>query len=163
MAMNGSGAFFGGLALARRLRYRPPMPSFLGGLALFLAGLLVLSFITNYWLALAAMFCIGFGMVTQLSTSNSLLQLNVPDHLRGRIMSLFSLIIIGSIPLGSMLYGGVAHYFGPSRALTWGSLAAAAAAALILLRHPALMQLDFADLRPPPAAAPPPGFPGASS
>jgi predicted MFS family arabinose efflux permease len=163
MAVNGAGAFLGGLALARRLRHRPPMPSFLGGLALFLAGLLTLSFITSYWLALIAMFFMGFGMVTQLSTSNSLLQLNVPDHLRGRIMSLFSLIIIGSIPLGSMLYGAVAHYLGPSRAITLGSLSAAAAAALILLRHPRLMQLDFAELKPPPAAAPPPGFPGASS
>lgn len=163
MAVNGIGAFLGGLALARRLRHRPPMPSFLGGLALFLAGLLTLSFITSYWLALVAMFFMGFGMVTQLSTSNSLLQLNVPDHLRGRIMSLFSLIIIGSIPLGSLLYGSVATYLGPSRAMTLGSLAAAAVAALILLRHPGLMHLHFAELKPPPAAAPPPGFPGASS
>ncbi len=163
MAMNGVGAFLGGLALARRLRRRPPMPSFLGGLALFLAGLLTLSFITSYWLALVAMSFMGFGMVTQLSTANSLLQLNVPDHLRGRIMSLFSLIIIGSIPLGSLLYGSVAHYLGPSRAMTLGSLAAAAVAALILLRHPGLMDLDFAELKPPAAAAPPPSFPGASS
>jgi MFS family permease len=139
------------------------MPSFLGGLALFLAGLLTLSFITSYWLALIAMFFIGFGMVTQLSTANSLLQLNAPDHLRGRIMSLFSLIIIGAIPLGSMLYGSVAHYLGPSRAITLGSLTAAAAAALILLRHPGLMHLDFAELKAPPAPAPPPGYPGASS
>ncbi len=163
MAVNGLGAFVGGLALARRLRRRPPMPSFMGGLALFLTGLLALSLITSYWLALTAIFFMGFGMVTQLSTSNSLLQLNVPDHLRGRIMSLFSLIIIGSIPLGSMLYGTVAHFLGPNRAITLGSLAAAAAAALVLVRHPQLMQLDFSELKPPQTAAPPPGFPGASS
>jgi predicted MFS family arabinose efflux permease len=163
MAMNGVGAFLGGLALARRLRHRPPMPSFLGGLGLFLAGLLALSLMRSYWLALAAIFFVGFGMVTQLSTANSLLQLNVPDSLRGRMMSLFSLIIIGSVPLGSMLYGTVAHYLGPSRTMTLGSLAAAAAAGLILLRHPKLLRLDFTELKAPAAASPPPGFPGASS
>jgi|UniRef100_A0A7C3WS39 MFS family permease len=160
MAMNGVGAFAGGLALARRVRHRPPMPSLMGGLALFLTGLLALSLITTYWLALAAIFFMGFGMVTQLSTSNSLLQLNVPDSLRGRIMSLFSLIIIGSIPLGSLLYGTVAHYLGPGRAMTLGSLAAGMVTILILVRHPRLMQLEFAELPARPAAAPPPGFPG---
>jgi MFS family permease len=160
VATNGVGAFLGGLALARRLHRRPPMPSFLGGLALFLAGLLALSLMQSYWLALAAIFFVGFGMVTQLSTANSLLQLNVPDNLRGRIMSLFGLIIIGSVPFGSMLYGTVAHYLGPSRAMTLGSLAAAAAAGLILLRHPKLLHLDFTELKAPAAASPPPGFPG---
>lgn len=164
MATNGLGAFLGGLALARRLRRRPPMPSFLGGLALFLVGLLVLSLMQSYWLAQIAIFFLGFGMVTQLSTANSLLQLNVPDNLRGRIMSLFGLIIIGSVPAGSMLYGTVAHYLGPSRAMTLGSLAAAAVAGLMLLRHPGLLHLDFSQLKAaPPAAPPPPGFPGASS
>lgn len=163
MAVNGIGAFAGGLALARRLQHRPPMPSLLGGLALFLAGLLALSLVTSYWLALVAIFFIGFGMVTQLSTSNSLLQLNVPDHLRGRIMSLFGLIIIGSIPLGSMLYGTVAHYLDPGRAMTLGSLAAAAVTGGILLRHPQLMRLEFTELKTPPSPAPPSGFPGAGS
>jgi len=163
MATNGVGAFLGGLALARRLHHRPPMPSFLGGLALFLAGLLALSLMQNYWLALAAIFFVGFGMVTQLSTANSLLQLNVPDNLRGRIMSLFGLIIIGSVPFGSMLYGTVAHYLGPSRAMTLGSLAAAAAAGLILARYPKLLHLDFTELKDPATASPPPGIPGASS
>ncbi len=160
MAANGIGAFAGGLALARRLRRRPPMPSFLGGLALFLTGLLALSLVAGYWLALTAIFFMGFGMVTQLSTSNSLLQLNVPDSLRGRIMSLFGLIIIGSIPLGSLLYGTVAHYLGPGRAMTLGSLAAGATSALLLARHPRLMRLDFAQLKTPSASAPPSGFPG---
>jgi MFS family permease len=163
MASNGLGAFVGGLALARRLTRRPPMPSFLWGLGLFLAGLLALSLVGSYWPAVAAIFFVGFGMVTQLSTSNSLLQLNVPDHLRGRLMSIFGLIIIGSVPFGSMLYGTVAHFLGPGLAMTLGSLAAAAAAGLMLLRHPTLLQLDFGDLKPPQASPQPPGYPGASN
>ena len=152
MAVSGLGAFSGGLALARRLTRRPPMPSFLGGLALFLLGLLALSLVRDYYLALGAMALIGVGMVTQLSTGNSLLQLNVPDQMRGRIMSLFSLIIIGSVPFGSMLYGIVATYLGPSLAITLGSLSAMAVSAFIFLRYPSLRHLNFKGLEPPPAA-----------
>ena len=163
MAMSGLGAFLGGLALARRLTRHPPMPSFLWGMALFLAGLLALSLCRNFYLALGAMVLIGIGMVTQLSTGNSLLQLNVPDQMRGRIMSLFSLIIIGSVPFGSMLYGTVAHYVGPSLALTMGSLSAGAVSGFILLRYPNLRRLDFQGMEPPsgqplpPRLAPPMG------
>ncbi len=149
MAVSGLGAFLGGLALAYRLTRRPPMPSFLGGLALFLTGLLALSLVRNYYLALVAMALMGVGMVTQLSTGNSLLQLNVPDQMRGRIMSLFSLIIIGSVPLGSMLYGTVATYLGPSLAMTLGSLASLSVAGFILLRYPHLRHLTYRELEPP--------------
>jgi MFS family permease len=143
MATGGLGAFVGGLALARRLTRRPPMPSFLGGLAIFLVGLFALSLCRNFHLALVPMFLIGVGMVTQLSTGNSLIQLNVPDQLRGRMMSLFSLIIVGSVPFGSLLYGTVATYVGPSLTLTMGSLTAGVLSAFILLRYPNLRQLDF--------------------
>jgi MFS family permease len=125
-------------------------------MALFLVGLLALSLCRNYYLALGAMVLIGVGMVTQLSTGNSLLQLNVPDQMRGRIMSLFSLIIIGSVPFGSMLYGTVAHYLGPSLALTLGSLTAGAVSGFILLRYPSLRELNFQGLEPPPGQPLPP-------
>ncbi|MBM4285754.1 MAG: MFS transporter [Deltaproteobacteria bacterium] len=158
MAVNGLGAFAGGLTLARRLRHRPPMPSFLSGLGIFVAGLLALSLVRNFYLALPAIALVGWGMVTQLSTGNSLLQLNVPDRMRGRIMSLFGFIIMGSVPLGSMLYGVTATSLGPSLTITLGSLLAAAGAGFILIRHPRLRHLDFRDLKEP--SAPPLG-PGA--
>jgi predicted MFS family arabinose efflux permease len=143
MATNGLGAFLGGLSLARRLQRRPPMPSFLGGLAAFLLGLLALALCRNYYLALVCIFLSGFGMVTLLSTGNSLMQLNVPDELRGRIMSLFGLIVMGLAPLGSLIYGTVSHYVGPGPALATGSLLAAACAGVVLLRDPQLRHFRF--------------------
>jgi MFS family permease len=163
MATGGLGAFTGGLALARRLTRRPPMPSFIWGLAIFLVGLFALSLCRNFHLAMGAMFLIGAGVVTQLSTGNSLIQLNVPDQLRGRMMSLFSLIIVGSVPFGSMLYGIVATYLGPSLTLTLGSLTAGVLSGLILWRYPNLRHLDFkrpeepANESVPPRLAPPMG------
>jgi MFS family permease len=149
MATSGLGAFLGGLTLARRLQSRPPMPSFLTGMGLLLLGLVGLGLCGNYYAALGCIFLAGFGMVTQLSTGNSLLQLNVPDELRGRLMSLFGLIVMGFAPVGSMVYGVTAHYFGPGPAITGGSLFAALGAGVVLLRYPELRRLDFTELEPP--------------
>jgi MFS family permease len=159
MATSGLGALLGALTLARRLQRRPPMPSFLGGLAMFLAGLVGLGLCRNYYLALACIFLAGFGMVTQLSTGNSLMQLNVPDELRGRIMSLFGLIVMGFAPIGSILYGGVAHFLGPGPTIAAGSLLAGACAAWVLWRHPELRKLTFTALELPEEPTLPPSLP----
>jgi MFS family permease len=156
MAVSGLGAFLGGLTLARRLQRRPPMPSFLGGLAMFLVGLMALGLCRNYYAALVCMFLAGFGMVTLLSTGNTLLQLNVPDALRGRLMSLFGLIVMGFAPVGSMLYGVAAHYSTPGIAITGGSFLAALLAGLILLYNPDLRHFTFSELETPePTPLPP--------
>ena len=83
----------------------------------------------NYYAALGFKFMSGFGMVTQLSTGNSLLQLNVPDELRARLMSLFGLIVMGFAPMGMMIYGVIAHFIGPGPTIIGGSLLAAVAPA----------------------------------
>ena len=148
MGASGLGAFLGGLTLARRLQSNPPMPSFLMGQALFFLGVVGLGLCGSYYAALVFMFITGFGMVTQLSTGNSLLQLNVPDELRGRLMSLFGLIVMGFAPLGSLIYGVAAHFAGPGPTIAGGGLLAALGAGIILLRYPELRRLEFADLGP---------------
>lgn len=156
---SGLGAFLGGLTLARRLQRRPPMPSFLGGLGLFLSGLICLGLCGNYYLALVFILLAGFGMVTVLSTGNSLLQLNVPDELRGRIMSLFGLIVMGLAPVGSILYGIAAHYLGPGLAIAGGSLLAAITCGVILFKNPQLRHLAFSELGDPASPTVPTNIP----
>ena len=153
MAMSGVGAFAGGLSLARRLTRRPPMPSFLAGMALFLLGLMGLGLCRNYYAALGCMALAGFGMVTQLSTGNSLMQLNVPDELRGRLMSLFGLIVMGFAPVGSIVYGVAAHYVGAGPSITGGAIIAAAVAGVVLWKNPDLRHFGFSE---PEASAPGP-------
>jgi MFS family permease len=156
MAMSGLGAFLGGLTLAHRLQRRPPMPSFLTGLGLFLLGLLGLGLCGNYYAALVFISLSGFGMVTQLSTGNSLLQLNVPDALRGRLMSLFGLIVMGFAPVGSILYGVAAHYLGAGPSMAGGALIAAAVAGGVLWRYPELRHFGFSESEAPAEGAIPP-------
>ncbi len=148
MGASGLGAFLGALLLARRLQSSPPMSSFLTGQALFLLGVVGLGLCGSYYAALVFMFITGFGMVTQLSTGNSLLQLNVPDELRGRLMSLFGLIVMGFAPIGSVVYGVAAHFAGPGPTISGGGLLAALGAGFILLRYPELRRLEFTDLGP---------------
>jgi MFS family permease len=155
----GLGALLGGLSLARRLQRRPPMPSFLGGLGLFLSGLMGLGLCHNYHLALAFIFLAGFGMVTLLSTGNSLLQLNVTDELRGRMMSLFGLIVMGFAPVGMMVYGVVAHYIGPGPTIAGGSLVAAVVCGVVLLKNPEFRHFRFSELEVPEETALPPTIP----
>jgi MFS family permease len=156
MAMSGLGAFAGGLTLARRLQRRPPMPSFLAGMGLFLLGLMGLGLCRNYYAALGFISLSGFGLVTQLSTGNSLLQLNVPDALRGRIMSLFGLMVMGLAPVGSVLYGGVAHYVGAGPAIAGGSFLALLVAGFVFWRNRELRHFGFTALEAQESKAVPP-------
>lgn len=51
-------------------------------------------------------------MMVQMAASNTLLQMMVPDALRGRVMSLYSMMFMGMAPLGSLLAGSLAEVIG---------------------------------------------------
>lgn len=63
-------------------------------------------------LALLLLATLGIAGVTFGTTANSLVQLNVPDELRGRVMSLYVLLFIGSTPVGSFLIGSLSDRVG---------------------------------------------------
>ncbi len=54
----------------------------------------------------------GYCMIVFMAGTNTLLQLRVPDELRGRIMSFFSMMIMGMTPFGALLSGALAHWLG---------------------------------------------------
>ena len=63
-------------------------------------------------LAVAAMAVIGWGSVTMLASMNTLIQLTVPNELRGRVFATYLWALQGSAPVGSLLIGALAQYFG---------------------------------------------------
>jgi MFS family permease len=143
MAATGLGAFFGALVLATYIRRHPPMYFFWGGTFLMLVALFLFSCTRSYEVALAYLFLAGFGMTITVSIGNSLIQLNVPDAMRGRVMSLFSLTFLGFTPLGNFLYGALAHYLGPCLTVRLGSGLAALLGLFFFLSHPELRSLGF--------------------
>ena len=112
LAAIGMGALAGALRLAYRLSGDGLERSI--GVAAVGAGIcvLVFSFVDTLALALPILVFAGFAHTTTAASTNTLIQLTVDDRLRGRVMSLFSMIFIGLMPLGSLLAGALAQRLG---------------------------------------------------
>lgn len=80
----------------------------------------------------------GFFIVSYLVTCNTTLQLAISNELRGRVMSLYTLAILGLLPIGSLLLGALAEWLGNPTALALFGLAMGISSALILTYAPAL-------------------------
>lgn len=85
----------------------------------FPLSLVLFAFSNSLFLSLLLMFLLGLSLTSQLSASNSLLQLNCPEYLRGRIMSLWTLTFMGIAPLGSLLIGFLASWLGVMPTIGW--------------------------------------------
>ena len=60
-------------------------------------------------LSLLAMVGVGWGFMMISNNSNAIIQSQVPDELRGRVMGVYTLVFFGSIPIGSLLAGALAQ------------------------------------------------------
>jgi MFS family permease len=54
----------------------------------------------------------GFGLILYVASTNTMIQLIIEDHFRGRVMSFYTLMFIGTAPLGSLLAGTIAQHAG---------------------------------------------------
>ncbi len=72
---------------------------------------------TNYLLAAGLLFTLGYAGILFTTSASTLLQLHVPDELRGRVTSLYLLLFMGSTPIGGLLVGASAHAWGVPVAL----------------------------------------------
>lgn len=63
---------------------------------------------------------VGFSMMTQMSSSNTLIQAMVPDELRGRVMSVYSMMFMGMAPLGALMAGSLAEILGAQYTVALG-------------------------------------------
>ena len=105
MAFSGAGAVCGALIVAWLGRFRHMGKALLVTQALF--GVLVTAFAVTrvLWLSNAILFCTGAALLMTFSMTASLVQLIVPDALRGRVMSIYMVAFRGGMPLGSLVAG----------------------------------------------------------
>jgi ABC-type iron transport system FetAB permease component len=68
------------------------------------------------------LFGVGFALVVSISITNTLLQKLVTDQMRGRVMSMFILSFLGTMPVGNILAGTASNHFGPQHTLAVGGL-----------------------------------------
>jgi len=100
-----------------------------------------------YVLSLILIAAVGFAMIAFSANSNTALQTVTPDHLRGRVMSVYMVVFAGSVPLGNLFTGGLAHLYGAPIALLVGAcLSLVAAIAGWILRSSAEKSLAEASL-----------------
>jgi len=126
-AAMGVGALAGSLLLASRAR---PSRRLLVGSSLALGIVtLALAAAPGYLFGLALLVPLGGAGVLFISTTNSLLQLNSLGHMRGRVMALWSMVFLGSTPIGGPLTGALANGLGVRWAIAIGGVAACLTAA----------------------------------
>lgn len=112
MTALGLGAFTGALSLAvtsyKGLRIKLLMGAYLSlSVCVFIIG-----YQTKFIYAFLMFMLAGWSMTSALSSSNTSVQTNSPDGMRGRIMSVYSLVAGGAIPIGSMYAGTMLENFG---------------------------------------------------
>jgi MFS family permease len=137
----GVGSLVGTLALAA-LAHRGWRGRWLtAGMFVYPSLLIILASVRTLPLSMAALVGVGVGGSVVYSMSNALLQAHVPDALRGRVMSMYSMILFGGIPLGALWSGEVAHFIGASATILLSAIIALVFAGIFWLRAPQLRRL----------------------
>ena len=93
------------------------------------------------WLSMLLMLATGFGMMTQMASSNTILQTIVEDDKRGRVMSYYTMAFMGMAPFGSLMAGTVAARIGAPATLTFSGLCCIGGALLFALKLPEIRRL----------------------
>jgi predicted MFS family arabinose efflux permease len=141
MGVAGTGALFGALLVAYLGDFRRKGWFVLGGAILF--GLCVTSFALSSQLSMSLVFLfgVGFALIVSVAITNTLLQKLVTDEMRGRVMSMFILSFIGTMPIGNILAGSASHSFGPQYTLAAGGLLVTVVATVVAIFNKRLRQL----------------------
>jgi MFS family permease len=130
----GGGAFVGALLSAGL--GRASWKALLGGTAGFSVAMLMLASVTSAPIAAVLLFVTGAAFTLWTANSNSILQLAAPDHLRGRVMSLFLFAFAGLAPIGGLLSGWLVEVGGTELAFAVSGVVGLAMTGFALAQRP---------------------------
>jgi MFS family permease len=138
MGCSGLGALVAALTLASR-RHVFGLGNWVAaacaGLGVFLVAF---SFSRNVIVSALLLIPVGFSMMTEMAASNTLVQAMVPDQLRGRVMSVYSMMFMGLAPVGSLMAGTIAGIVGPAETVAMGGTICLIGATVFALQLPKL-------------------------
>lgn len=138
MGAAGFGALLGAVYLASRetiLKLSRLIPA---ATALFAIGLIILSFSKLLIFSIILMVFIGLGLMLQTASSNTILQTITDDDKRGRVMSFYTIAIMGTAPFGSLLAGYLAKLIGTPATILISGTTCLAGALIFLKKLPEL-------------------------
>lgn len=119
----GVGALLAAVLLTAFSTYRFKGRLMTGGQIAFSIALLGVALSRDVVVTLPILTLFGWGTVTALATSNTIIQLVVPNELRGRVISTYLWALQGIAPFGSLLIGAIAQTWSPPVAAAFGGLA----------------------------------------
>jgi MFS family permease len=123
MGAVGVGSLISALALVVRRSVRGLTKMIPIAAAAFGVGLICFGLSHTLWLSMLLMLLTGFGMMQGLTASNTILQTLVDEHMRGRVMSYYTMAFVGMAPFGSLLAGALAHAIGAPRTVILSGIA----------------------------------------
>jgi len=144
LGMMGGGSLAGAIVLARQRKTGNLIRAIgffgiTGGVALT-----IFAFIQDLWLDLLILPAIGFSITMVIASSNIIIQLSVPNQLRGRVMALYTVIFHGLMPIGFLMSGGLAVYIGaPHTVAACGVLLLVVAAAFTFIGQAKKRSIDL--------------------
>ncbi|HYO91228.1 MAG TPA: MFS transporter, partial [Pyrinomonadaceae bacterium] len=141
MGMSGAGAFCGALVLAWLGNFRYKGWSVLGGAFFFALCVIGFALSTRLSITLIFIFGMGFAIVSCVAVINTLLQQLVTDEMRGRVMSMFILSFIGTMPIGNLVAGAASQHFGAPYTLATGGLIIAVFVIIVTLSNRRIREL----------------------
>jgi MFS family permease len=122
LAASGCGALAGAIFLASRKSVLGLGRIIVIASSLFGIALIIFSLSRVFWLSLLAMILTGFGMMVQMTSSNTVLQTIAEEDKRGRVMSLYTMAYMGMVPFGNLLGGGSASLIGAPETIMIGGI-----------------------------------------
>lgn len=138
MGASGVGALAGALTLASRRSAKGLGPWVAGACCGFGVSQLFFAASRIYWLSVLILVPLGYCMMVQMGSTNTLIQMMVPDQLRGRVMSLYSTMFMGMLPFGSLMAGAVADRIGAPWTVAIGGFLCIATGTALALQLPKL-------------------------
>ncbi|MGA7905853.1 MAG: MFS transporter, partial [Candidatus Sulfotelmatobacter sp.] len=136
MGATGVGALLGALTLAFREGVKGLGRWVAWCSAGFGASLVVFALSHSFWISVILLLPVGYTIMLQMACSNTLIQVMVPDALRGRVMAVYSMMFMGMAPVGALLGGALADRLGAPFTVAIGGLASVAAACWFGLHLP---------------------------
>ncbi len=155
LACAGAGALVGAIGLLLRTGLAGLGRRVAFGASLLGAGVVALAFSRTVALSALALAVIGFGFITQMAGTMTLLQGLAPADMRGRVMGVFSTLFVGVSPFGSLAAGFSASHLGAQKTLAFGGAVVLAASIAFHVALPRLRRIVLAEhptLFPPAAS-----------
>jgi len=123
MGAAGVGALLGALTLAVRSGVKGLGTWVTVCCAGFGVSLMLFAYSKSFWVSVFLLLPVGYFIMLQMASSNTLIQVMVPDALRGRVMAVYSMMFMGMAPIGALLGGALSDRIGAPNAVAIGGLA----------------------------------------